>query len=461
MKPETVTKPPAPVLTPQVIGQAIDLAPFTRGLTFILALAATAYFFDSFDIGVMSYALPSVAREFHLQPQQLGVVGSAGLAGMVIGSLVSGWVADLWGRSVMFAGTVLMFSLFTCLAALSFSPGFFIAARFLTGVGLGGAIPVSSTLIAEYSPARLRGRVSALLPLAWPIGIFAAAGAGLALIPTVGWRWLFAVGAIPALLAYFIRRGVPESPRWLAAQGRVAQARESLRYVGITDEDIANAEQHVDAQMPDTAVHKAGVAELFSRAYARRVVHTWSLWFFFSLAYWAFVVWLPTVYSTVYHIQLTRTLIYTFIVAGASVAGRSVAMFLVDRIGRKPVIVSGCFLAALTMCFFNLATTERMLVVVSVLYAFFSDQASVGMTVYTPEIFPLRIRGLGTAWAMALGRMAGAIAPFLVGVLLGAKHISFVWWAVAGCQLIAGLVTIWLASETRGRNLEQLSEAPC
>ncbi len=448
-----------PPISPEIIGQAIDLAPLTKPLMFIVAIAAAGYFFDSFDIYVISYALPGVAAEFHLAPQQLGLVGSAGFAGMAIGSWVWGWMADRWGRRLVFAATVLTFSLFTGVAALSYSVGFLIGARFLTGLGLGGTIPVDSALVAEYVPARLRGRLSGLLPFAWPTGIFVAAGVALAVVPTSGWRWLFVVGALPALLAYVIRRRVPESPRWLAAKGRTQEARQSLSYVGIDSALLERARQELAARPAPAVVKEARIADLFSGAYARRVVHTWSMWFFSSLSGWAFAVWLPTVYATVYHIQLTRTLVYTFIVAGASVVGRFVALALVDRIGRKPVIVGGFLLAGIDAWFFNAANTEATLVVVAVLFAFFADQGSLAMTVYTPEVYPLRIRAIGTACAMACGRIAGVISPFLVGLLLAAHNIALVWWLMGGCEMIAAVMSLWLAVETRGRNLERLSEA--
>ncbi len=447
------------VISPEIVGEAIDLSPVTKRLLFIIAIAAVGYFFDSFDIVVVSYALPSIGREFHLVPQQLGLVGSAGLAGMAIGSWVWGWIADRRGRSLVFAGTVLMFSVFTGVAALAYSVGFLIGARFLTGLGLGGTIPIDSALVAEYAPARLRGRIGGLLPFSWPIGIFAAAGAGLAVVPTLGWRWLFVIGALPALLAYVIRRGVPESPRWLAAKGRSAEARASLDYVGIDSQLLERARQELALRPIPPVAREPRIGDLFSRAYARRVIHTWSMWFFSSLAGWAFIVWLPTVYATIYHIQLTRTLVYTFIVAGASVVGRFVAFLLVDRIGRKPVIVGGFVLAGIAAWLFNVATTDVTLVTVAVIYAFFGDQGALGMTVYTPEVYPLRIRGLGTACAMALGRIAGAISPFVVGLLLGSKNVSLVWWSMGACQMIAGLLSLWLATETRGVNLERLSEA--
>jgi len=441
----------------EIIGQAIDMAAPNKPLIFIIVVAAAGYFFDSFDISIMAYALPSVAKEFELAPQQLGLVGSAGLAGMAVGSWVWGLIADRWGRTLVFAATVLTFALFTGVAAFPYSVGFLIGARFLTGLGLGGTIPVDSALVAEYAPARLRGRLGGLLPLAWPIGIFVAAGVGLAVVPTIGWRWLFVIGALPALLAYVIRRGVPESPRWLAGQGRSEEARRSLDYVGIDEAMLDHAKRALDARPRPPVADEARLSDLFTRAYARRVVHTWSMWFFSSLGSWAFTVWLPTVYATVYHIALTRTLVYTFIVAGASVVGRFVALWLVDQIGRKPVIVCGFLFAGIDAWFFNVATTEETLVAVAVIYAFFQDQGALGMTVYTPEVYPLRIRAIGTASAMACGRIAGVISPFVVGLIIGAQNVALMWWLMGACGMVAALMSLWLAIETRRVNLEKLS----
>ena len=198
--------PGAAPLTPAIIGRAIDQAKLTNPMRFIVAVAAAGYFFDSFDIVILAYALPSISKEFHLTPQQIGFIGSAGLAGMGVGSWVWGWIADRWGRRLVFAGTVLMFSLFTGITGLAFSVGFIIGARFLTGLGLGGMVPIDAALVAEFAPARIRGRVLASLPLCWPIGIFAAAGVSLAVVPTIGWRWLFVIGVAPAILSFVIRK---------------------------------------------------------------------------------------------------------------------------------------------------------------------------------------------------------------------------------------------------------------
>src|SRR5690242_20097004 len=137
-------------LSPEIIGRAIDIMPLTRQLKFIIAVAAAGFLFDSFDITIVAYALPKIRQEFNLTPQEVGLAGSAALAGMGVGSWCWGWVADKWGRRLVFASTVLMFSLFTGGVGLSMSLGFLVGARFLTGLGLGGMVPIDQALVTEY-----------------------------------------------------------------------------------------------------------------------------------------------------------------------------------------------------------------------------------------------------------------------------------------------------------------------
>ena len=407
----------------------------------------------------MSYALPLIKQEFNLSPKEMGLIGSAALAGMGLGSWFWGWVADRWGRRLVFAATVLMFSAFTGIAGLSLSLGFLVGARFLTGLGLGGMVPIDQALVAEFAPARIRGRMSAVLPLCWPIGIFAAAGTSLAIVPVFGWRWLFAIGVLPAVLVFFIRRGVPESPRWLASQGRFEEARKSLAYAGVKDETIEEARREIAAQPQRPVEAEATFRDLFTPAYARRVVHTWLMWFCSNFAASAFSVWLPSIYATYYGINLTRTLLYTFIVAGTSVVGRIVAFSLIDIFGRKALICVGYGTAGCAALMFTQATTETSLLMTAMFYAFFADIGSLAMTVYTPEVYPVRIRGKGAALAMGWGRFGGMISPFVAGILISADSLTFVWCLMAGFQFTAATLTLILARETRGRNLETVAKA--
>lgn len=443
-------------LTPEIIGRAIDNTPLNSALKFIIAVAAAGFLFDSFDITIVGYALPKIRQEFSLSPTQVGLVGSSALAGMGVGSWCWGWIADRWGRRVVFASTVLMFSLFTGVAGLAGTLGFLIGARFLTGLGLGGMVPIDQALVTEYAPARIRGRVAAMLPLCWPMGYFTAAGMALLLVPHFGWRWLFALGVLPALLSFVIRRRVPESPRWLAAQGRHEEARESLAFVGVNDQLLDQARHELARLPPRPTVPDATFADLFTPPYARRVIHTWLLWFCSNFAATGFAVWLPTIYAQYYHIELSRTLLYTFIVAGTQVVARFCAFGLIDILGRKTMIVIAYGVAGCAALAFTQSVTETSLLVNAMVYAFFQDIGNLAMTVYTPEVYPVRIRGKGAAIAMGWGRFGGMVSPIVAGVLIGSGSLILVWGMIGAMQFLASGLTLALGYETRG-NLETVS----
>ena len=167
------------------------------------------------------------------------------------------------------------------------------------------------------------------------------------------------------------------------------------------------------------ATDPARISDLLTPAYAGRMVHTWTMWFFSNFAANSFSVWLPIIYSRYYHIEITRTLQYTFIIAGTSVVGRMVAYALIDKLGRKALIVTGYGVAACAALSFTQASTETALLLVAMCYAFFADIGSLAMTVYTPEVFPVRIRGLATSAAMGIGRFGGMTAPSIIGTIIG------------------------------------------
>jgi putative MFS transporter len=278
----------------------------------------------------------------------------------------------------------------------------------------------------------------------------------LLLVPHVSWRWLFAIGVLPAILSFIIRRRVPESPRWLAAHGRHEEARESLAFVGVDDQLLEQARRDVAALPPAARVNEATFRDLFSPQYARRVVHTWLLWFCSNFAATGFSVWLPTIYSQYYHIELSRTLLYTFIVAGTQVVGRICAFGLIDIMGRKTMIIIAYGVAGCAALAFTQSVTEMSLLINAMVYVFFQDIGNLAMTVYTPEVYPVRIRGKGAAIAMGWGRFGGMTSPLLAGVLIGSGNLMVVWGMIGVMLFLASGLTLVLAYETRG-NLETVS----
>ena len=438
------------------VEEALENQPFGALQLRVVLLCALVQAFDGFDLGTIGMAAPSLSKAWGVAPPLFTTAFVMSSVGILVGALLSGPLGDRFGRKPLLIISVAFIGLFSVLSAFTWSIPSITAMRFLTGLGLGGMVPIDQALVTEYAPASIRGRVAAILPLCWPMGYFCAAGAALLLVPQIGWRWLFALGVLPAILAFIIRRRVPESPRWLASQGRHEEARESLAYVGVDDKVLEQARRELAAAPPRTAVPEATFRDLFTPPYARRVIHTWLLWFCSNFSANAFSVWLPTIYSQYYHIELSRTLFYTFIVAGTQVVGRICAFTLIDILGRKTMIVLGYGIAGCAALAFTQSTTETSLLVNAMVYAFFQDIGSLAMTVYTPEVYPVRIRGKGTAIAMGWGRFGGMASPLVAGMLIGAGNLILVWGMIGAMQFLAAGLTLLLAYETRG-NLESVS----
>lgn len=446
-------------LNPRIIGRAMDQMPVTRPLLWVTVIAAMGFLFDNMDNQFLGYALPGIAKEFNLGPEKIGLIASAGMIGMATGSFLWGWIADRWGRRMAFAATILIFSLFTGLLAAAYSVGFLIGVRFIAGTGLGGSIPVDSSLIAEFAPARIRGRVTGALPIMFPVGGLLASGLALLIMPTFGWRGLFLVGILPALLTAWVRRKVPESPRWLANRGRFSESLKGLHFIGLTDEALERACVELMTEPPPPMLPRPRFLDLFTPEMRPRTIHTWLIWGLPLIGGWGMSLWMPTFFVKLYGIQLVKTLTYLFFISFISIGGRLTTYFLVDRLGRKPFIIFAFICAGIATFMFLFIHTEVQLVVAVAFYYYFAEMGFTAITVYVPEVYPLHIRALGTSASMGVGRICGGVAPYMIGLLMGSGHVNWIW-IVIGCGfIIPAIATIWMGIETRGRNLEQLTKA--
>jgi putative MFS transporter len=446
-------------LNPRIIGRAVDQMPLTRPLLWVTVIGALGFLFDNMDNQFLGYALPGIAKEFNLGPETIGLIASAGMIGMATGSFLWGWIADKWGRRMAFSVTILIFSIFTGLLAASYSVGFFIGVRFISGTGLGGAVPVDSSLITEFSPARIRGRLNGALPIMFPIGMIFSSGCALLIIPAFGWRGLFLVGVLPALLTAFVRRKVPESPRWLANRGRFSECRKALHFIGLTDEGLERAGVELESEPAPPMLPRPRFFDLFSPEMRGRTIHTWMIWGLPLIGGWGMSLWMPTFFVKLYGIQLVKTLTYLFIISFVSLGGRLTAYFLVDRFGRKPFIILAFIFAGIATFAFGFIHTEAQLVVAVAFYCYFSEMGFTAITVYTPEVYPLHIRALGTSASMGVGRIGGAVAPYMIGLLMARGQVPWIWVVIGSGFIIPALATIWMGIETRGQNLEQLTKA--
>ena len=443
--------------------ERLDAQPVGAGHRKVTLLAGLGWMFDAMDIGLLSFVLVALAGEWGLSQGQVGAVISIGLFGMFVGAAASGVLADRYGRRAILMGTLLVYSIATGLTALAWGYGVLLLLRFVTGLGLGGELPVASTLVAEVAPSKQRGRMLVLLESFWAYGWILAALIGYLVIPEYGWRVAFLIGALPAFYVIILRRRLPESPRYLLRKGRHAEAREAAAALGVEYEG-AEEDQHGASSLGGGT----GLGLLWSAPYARRTAMLWILWFGMVFSYYGIFTWLPQILATSAGYGLVRSFEFVLIITLAQIPGYFSAAYLVERWGRKPTLVVyllGSAAAALAFGLRGLGAdaSGAEIVLWGSLVSFFNLGAWGVLYGYTPELYPTAARGSGAGWAAGIGRVGGIVGPYLVGLMLGGGTFGpgavFVVFAVV--LLVIALDVLILGEETMGRTLDEISgEAP-
>ncbi len=437
----------------------MDAQPVGAGHRKVTLLAGLGWMFDAMDIGLLSFVLVALASEWGLSQAQVGAVISIGLFGMFVGAAASGVLADRYGRRAILMATLLVYSLATGLTALVWGYGALLVLRFVTGLGLGGELPVASTLVAEVAPAKQRGRMLVLLESFWAYGWILAALIGYLVIPEYGWRIAFLIGALPALYVLVLRRSLPESPRYLLRKGRHDEAREAAATLGITYEGKEEERHDVSSSGGGT-----GLGLLWSAPYARRTAMLWVLWFGMVFSYYGIFTWLPQILATSAGYGLVRSFEFVLLITLAQIPGYFSAAYLVERWGRKATLVTyllGSAAAALAFGLRGLGAdaSGAELVLWGSLVSFFNLGAWGVLYGYTPELYPTAARGSGTGWATGIGRIGGIAGPYLVGLMLGGTSFGpgavFVVFAIV--LLVIALDVLILGEETMGRSLDEIS----
>jgi MFS transporter, putative metabolite:H+ symporter len=332
--------------------------------------------------------------------------------------------------------------------------------RFLVGVGLGGELPTASTLVAEFSPAKMRGRMVVLLESFWAWGWILAALISYLVIPVYGWRVAFFLGAVPALYAAYLRKAIPESPRYLELVGREREADEILnqmeRAVGIEPPQEAGA-------LPSTAkIGGMTLGQLLSGMFLRRTLCLWILWVGINFGYYGFVIWIPTLMVGKGFV-LIKSLQYSLIMSLAQLPGYFSAAYLIEVIGRKPVLVLYLLGTALAAHFFGQSDSVTQILIWGCFLYFFSLGAWGAVYAYTPEMYPTKARGSGAGWAAAIGRVGAIAAPCFVGVIYESygkvTGYSTVFGILTGVFAVVAISVFILGMETKGKTLHELTEA--
>ena len=450
-------------LSEELIAARIERLPPAGWYVRIMLILGMAGFFDAFDALTIAFVVPALIGIWHLAPQEIGpkigLLVAIGYVGQLIGSIVLGFAAETFGRLRVLRWSVAVIGVMSIACALSWSYESLFWFRFFQGLGLGAEVPIAATYMNEFTRAGLRGRLIVLFQAIFAFGVMATAFVSIWVVPHLGWQWMFIIGALPALLAVWLRRWVPESPRWLARHGRLAEADVTLTKI---EETVTRGGRTLPALPPDIppiTKERTRWAELFSRDYLGRTITAWLIAFSTSFLGYGLLVWLPTLYRTVYHLDLSQTLQYSFISYFVGLFGALAGTLLIDRFGRKPCyIVSflGAGVPLLALWWLGTPPLEAVVVLASIALFFISILLA-AIYVYMPEIYPTRMRALGAGTALAWYRFASIVGPPAVGFILGDVGISGVFVAFGIAGIFGAAIVIFFAIETRGKVLEAIA----
>lgn len=432
--------------------QRLDALPWTRRHSRLLGGSGIGWALDAMDVGLISFVIAQLAVVWADQAALLPFVASAGFLGMAIGASVGGLLADRLGRRHVFALTLLVYGLATGLSALSWSVGVLIVLRFFVGLGLGAELPIASTLVSEFAPARIRGRVIVILESFWAIGWTAAALIGYLVVPQGGdgWRWALFIGALPAVWAIVVRLRLPESVRFLESRGRHAEAEATVRQF----EDAAGLEPPRTLEPPPAVAAARGrLRELFGSGLRRRTASLWIVWFCVNFAYYGAFIWLPTL-LVAQGFSLVRSFEYTLIITLAQLPGYAVSAYLVEQWGRRATLATFLAGSAVSAGLFATAGDVTFILVFGSMMSFFNLGAWGALYAVTPELYPTRVRGTGAGAAAGFGRLASIIAPLCVPVLLGIGGSALPFAVFAAFFVVAAIAALTLP-DLRGRPLEE------
>jgi len=435
----------------------LDNLPVNRFHWRLVFLSGLGWMFDGMDTILLSLVLPVLAVGWQLSPTQVGLVGTVDRFGALCGAALAGLLADRYGRRALFQATLLIYSLGTGLLALTANLSSFLFIRFFVGMGLGGELPVVATLVAEWVPARQRGRLLVLLSSFWSYGWILAALMGFLIIPSFGWQAAFLVGALPALYVLVLRRGVPESPRYLMTTGRRKEAIEVLQRMGVKEEILdVNSSASLDSNMS-----RSSAKLLFAPLYLRQTILVWILWFSLFFTFYGIFIWLPSLLLA-RGLGLVRSLEYILLMSLAQLPGYFLTGYLADRAGRRWTFVALMLLSAISAGIFGMTVEPAQVLFWGLLLNFFYSGTYALAYAYTAEVYGTAVRATGTGWATAFGRAGAAIAPLTVGLLLesvpGAPGQALVFYLMVGFFILAAISMGVLAVETKDRSLESLVE---
>ena len=415
----------------------------------LLCIFGLVWAADAMQVIAVGFAAPSIALTFDIDRVTALRVGTVFFLGMFVGAFFFGRLADRIGRKWVLIGTVAMDAVFGLASVLANDFTLLLVLRFFTGVAVGGTLPVDYAMMAEFLPPRSRGRWLVWLEGFWAIGtivVALTAWSAEGLQAAAPWRWIFLIAALPALIGFFLRFWIPESPMYLVRKGRQAEAREVInRILRVNGESPLPADVHLNpAQVP------AGVAQsILSPQLRRATLGVMAVWFLVSLSYYGVFIWVPGQLATE-GFGFVRGYGFLVILALAQIPGYALAAWGVEAVGRRPTL-AGFLLLSAAGCFLFTVASGTAMVAASLIIMSFALLGSWGaLYAFTPELYPTHLRGTGMGTASAVARLGGILAPSLLAFVF-TRSFTLAIGMFALLLVLAALALLLVKHETRDR----------
>ena len=434
------------------VGATMDEAKLSPIHYRVFALIAAGYFFDVSNFIVLGALVPNMIHSNFLTPGEVATVASAQTFGLFVGTVGQGEFTDRWGRKAVYQFNLLLFGVATILSA--FTPNYLWLAllRFIAGIGLGAEQPLCFAYAGEYAPKRIRGRILAGIQLiggalVWPLSTLFA----LFFLGSIGWRGIWVVYGVGALIVFILRFSLPESPRWLATHGQGERALGLLERMGLP----RPAPGVVLTQDAASNTHSDPFVVVFRDYRTRVLAGMFCFVAFFGVAI-GLGVWLPNIMARS-GMTITKSLTYTFVIQLAFPCASIFMMYALERYGRKPVAVISFILAGVFAAAFASATTDTMLLIVGFWMIFFTQLAGNSAQIFASEVFPTNARASGFGMAAGTGQLATA---FIIPAILWIENgfgVAAVFASVAVLLVIAAWTVTLLGPEARGMALDAIA----
>jgi putative MFS transporter len=449
----------------------LDRLPATRHIWKMVTLLSLGGMFEFYDLFMTGYVVPGLVKAGMLTGVAVGMFSGPALFvastffGLFIGTFVFGFVADKYGRRAIFTYSMLAYCAATLVMAFQTTGYGVVLWRMIAGIGIGVELVTIDTYVAELVPKHMRGRAFAFNQTVQFSVVPVVAFLSFILVPQAplgwdGWRWVVAIGAIGALAVWFLRRAIPESPRWLITHGRLAEAdRVTAQIEAEVRSDLGGA------ALPEPASHdvddlaaRGSFSEIWQPPYRSRTIMLMVFQFFQTFGFYGFAAWVPTLIAKQLGINLSASLLYSFIVACANPFGPLLAMSFADKIERKWQLVGAAVCIGVFGIAFSQQSTMELLIVFGVLITLSNNILSYSFHSYQTELFPTRVRARAVGFTYAFSRISTVFASFIIGFFFANFNgTTGVFGLIAFAMLMVVLSIGIFGPRTRNLELEKIS----